>query len=313
MLGLPGCISGPESLQSGSDSDNHLALSASVSNPGTASKSCPKPPLRQCEDGFLPLETDACVRRLLTEPWDAFDAGLWRGDGDQMVANGSFTALAGTESAAADWLPGTEGTLSSVRMFRFSNDLVMDGSVPFDSSLREGLFFLSGDSAESFRNYLFVAVQYSLAQSRVILESFGASNGVLFDNVVEAPWNPAPHQPLSLRMEAAPSYYRIMLNGMVADSISLVRPLAGITVAEVGVQSGEAGQFGLIDQTTIDVVMPLSAATTPGRRDGPCLRNCKRHHGNAANRKEWKRKADAQLHACLRPTVGTKALSHFGD
>ncbi|MBW8886445.1 MAG: hypothetical protein JF616_01705 [Fibrobacteres bacterium] len=290
MAVLPGCIAGPEAVQSGTDSDNHLALSASISNPGPASKSCPKTSLRQCEDGFLPLEADACVRRLVSEPWDAFDAGLWRGDGDQRVVNGNFTAAEGAESATADWLAGKEGALSDTRTLRFSNQLAMDESVAFDSSLREGLFFLSGDSDASFSNYLFVSIQYSRAQRRVLLESFGASDGVEFDNVVEAPWNPAPRAPLSLQTEAAPGFYRVLLDGMLADSIPVSKPLACITVAEVGVQSGEFGRFGLIDNTTIEMVMPLAAAA-PGHKGRPGLRNCRRHHGDAIHRKDWRRKA----------------------
>jgi len=312
MVGLSGCIAGPESTQPGSNSDSHLALSASVSNPGAASKSCQKPPARQCDAGFLPLDSDACVRRLVTEPWNVFDPSLWRGDGDQTVSNGNFTAAEGTESAAADWLAGSDGALSANHVFRFTNQLVMDETVALDTSIRKGLFFLSGDSNASYLNYIFVSIQYSRAQGRVLLESFGASNGLLFDNVVEAPWNPAPHAPLSLQMDAAPGFYRVLLDGMMADSIPLILPLTGITVAEVGVQSGEVDRFGLIDSTTIDMVMPLPPATTPGHKGRPCLRNCRRHAGDAAHRKDWQRKAEARLHTCPRPTRGEETLSHFG-
>ena len=290
MAGLSGCILAPESARPGSDPDGQLALGASISNPGSASKACPKPPSRTCEDGFLPLDADACSRRLITEPWDGFDASLWHGDGDQAISNGKFTAREGAESATADWLAGAEGALSDSRILRFSNQLAMDEGMAFDSSLREGLFFLSGDADGSYSNYLFVSIQYSRAQRRVLLESFGASDGVEFDKVVEAPWNPAPRASLSLEMEAAPGFYRVILDGMLADSIPLTRPLASVTIAEVGVQSGESGRFGLIDSTTIEMIMPLATVPIPGHRGRPGLRNCHRHAGDAIHRKDWKRK-----------------------
>lgn len=248
-------------------------------------------------------------RILLAEAWDAFDESIWTGDGDQLIAGGLFTALDGAGSAAADWSPGDDGMLGGRRRLRFANELAADGAE--GSAWRQALFFISGDADESYRNYLFVYVRYSRTEGAITLESFGASGGVDFDQLVDLPWSAAADAPMKLEVEVEADRYRMLVDGRIADSVALVEALARVAVFEVGVQSGPEGEAGQIERTTVSLETPR-AGGFPGFPDRPGFVRCHRRHVGPAERHARARHFRERLSHCAHPSSGLKALARGG-
>jgi hypothetical protein len=307
LFGLGGCILGGDRPDADRSEVSPSALIAPAARQSQA------PSRLECRPPSQDGGGTATTRVLLEENWDLFDSGLWRGDGDQWVADGMFAAREGAESATADWSPGGDGALAGGRVLRFSNQLVSKRDASGGTPAREALFFLSGDEGESFQNYLFVSVRYSADARALSLEAYGASGGVEFDQGVDLPWTPPADRRLALDVEIDANAYRILLDGEPVDGIALSRALGRVTVFEVGVQTGPEGSTGLIDRTAVSLDTP-GAGGGSGCRNGygcPGFPHGCRKAGSQAHWRARARLAKAKLAHCARPSRGLKALARI--
>ena len=188
---------------------------------------------------------------LVSEPWNTFNASLWKGDGDQVVSGGYFRARLLAFSAFAEWINPAPVTLEANseihfdQTFRFTYPLVQ---VMAQSG---ALYYVSKDK-EGFTDYAFINVGYSeLGSNRLFVEIFGADGGIGFDQYVVTDIPAAPDKTFKVDLRITQNSYSVAVDGVVVNTVNLVTPLPQIDLFTVGVQRNVVGLEGAIDATYI--------------------------------------------------------------
>jgi hypothetical protein len=263
------------------------------------------------------VEKPSCsvLSTLISEPWNAFDSVLWRGDGDQLVQDGFFLAREGASSAAADYISPCPVPVEANSAVRFTNRLKLVSPNAVDYAESGALFLVNADNDGSFKNYVFINVGYTMAPSKVFVEMFGSNNGADFDQFEETSVPYGASQTFNLDLWIQPDAFQVAVAEEVIDTVRLASPIAGVGLFEVGVQQNDGGLRGLVDMTTLSKMCQKEKET---------IHRCRphsRHRGKAKermsrtcrNRNAYIRLAKERIKHCSKPSVGLRLLASMKE
>jgi hypothetical protein len=263
------------------------------------------------------VEKPSCsvLSTLVSEPWNAFDSVLWRGDGDQVVQDGFFSAREDANSAAADYISPCPVPVESNSAVRFTNRLKLVSPNAADYAQSGALFFVNADNDGSFRNYVFINVGYTTAPGKVFVELFGSNNGVDFDQFEETSLPYAASQIFNVDLWIQPNAFQVAVGEEIIDTVQLASPIEGVGLFEVGVQQNGGGLRGLVDMTTISKVCQKEKETIhrcrPHSRHRGMIRE--RMSRKCLNRNAYIRMAKERIKHCAKPSVGLRLLAKMKE
>ncbi len=254
-------------------------------------------------------------KTLLSETWDNFDSTMWRGDGSQVVENGFFHAQDGSASATADYIVPCPIPVESTSAVRFTNRLQLTSPDQAAYAQSGALFFVNADNDNSFNNYVFINVGYTMAPSKVFVELFGSDNGQDFDQFEETSLAFTPSQLFNVDLWIQPNSYQIAVGEQIIDTVRLAAPIPGVSLFEVGVQQNESGLRGLVDMTTIAKICEKEKEAVHHCRAHSIHRNMRKERmgKTCRNRNSYIRLAKERIKHCAHPSQAMRVLSKMKE
>jgi|GEM_PF-1443985 len=253
----------------------------------------------------------AIQENLVTEPWNALDTTVWRGDGDQMVEGGLFFARDGASSATADWISPCPIGLDTNTTVKFSNRINLNSPGQNEFAESGALFLVNAGPDGTYDNYVFVNVGYTMSPSKVFVELFGSDGGTDFDQYEETNLPFTPSQLFNVDLWILPNAYHVAVAEEMIDTVTLASPINTLSLFEVGVQQNGGGLRGLIDMTTISKLCIHENKIQRCKRH-TVHRGCKKQrlgsNHRCRTRNDYIRVAKERIKHCPHPTRSMQIL-----
>jgi hypothetical protein len=271
-------------------------------------------PRCQREKDTSDMERPVCVneRVLFTENWDTFDSTRWRGDGDELVADGAFQAKPGANSSAADHIPPAAVPIESTGAVLFSNRMQLNSDQENNFAESGALFMINRSGNGSFNQYVFVNIGYTMAPSMVFVEMFGSDNGQDFDQFEQTSLPYSQSQVFTVDLFARQNSYQVGIGSEMIDTVNLVNALSSLQLFEVGVQQNAGGLRGLVLATTLS--QTCNATNPPKPRKHWSYKGKhwkKRVHPKCKTRNDYIRWARQQIRTEPKPSLGMRCLAQM--
>ena len=257
------------------------------------------------EPGMQPCSGE---NSLFVEEWDVFDESIWKGDGDQTVADGAFLSRFSSGSAAADFISPQPFDIPAGGMIRFGNllEFATDANNHFKAS--GGLFMVNADGDGDFKNYAFVNVGYTSNSAMVFVEIFGSDNGRDFDQLQEIAVSELNGPQVQVDLQVRAGGYRVEIDGVAIDSVALTDTLTSLGLFEVCVMGAK------VHSTSITGICPRVVESRP--RHHPRFRHgrdmpqfVRRHPGRNAFIRMAREKIKTEKH----PSLGMRCLAKMKE
>jgi hypothetical protein len=256
----------------------------------------------------------AIQQNLVTEPWNAFDSAIWRGDGDQAVEGGLLFAREGASSAFADWISPCPVSVESSTAIRFSNRLNLISPQQNEFAESGALFLVNAGAEGAYDKYVFVNVGYTMSPSKVYVELFGSDGGVDFDQYEETNIPFTPSQSFNVDLWVLDNAYHIAVAEEMIDTVTLVSSVASVGLFETGVQQNGGGLRGLIDLTTISKLCRAETEVHKCRKHSVHRGEKKKRLGTRClTRNRYVREAKEKIKRCAHPSRSMQILAKMKE